>query len=92
VKTKLLSKIIVFTPAQVAEVLNTSPRWVYKHLANNTIPCTRIGRKIFISEDTLAKFLAGTSASRGGRTKCAGKNKAAPVALQKEVINGERSR
>ena len=65
-KEKSASKIKVLSPTEVANILGASPRWTYRQLANHTIPCIRIGRKIIVTEEALAKFLAGNNINSKG--------------------------
>lgn len=47
----------VFTPAQVAEILNVSTQTVHKHLKNGTMRGTKRGNRWFITNKDLEQFL-----------------------------------
>jgi hypothetical protein len=69
-RQKIQTRIKVWTPLELAIILHVSPRWVYDQLALGTIPSVHIGRKIFVTEETLAKLLTNNINSKSvGKSK-----------------------
>lgn len=56
---------LVYTAAEVQELLGLSRNSVYERIADGTLPSIRLGRRVVVPRAALEKLLAGAGHGRG---------------------------